>query len=64
MRRRLLYSSLPVSKTDDLHVGQAAKADKATVLQHEITFGVPLSDVDRFFSHSLHYIVVFSFEVG
>ena len=48
MHRRLLYSSLPVPKTDDVHVGQVAKADKASVLQHEIVFvifGVPLASL-------------------
>ncbi|KAE8732257.1 putative beta-1,3-galactosyltransferase 18 [Hibiscus syriacus] len=32
LHRILLYSSLPVSKTDDVHVGQVAKADKASML--------------------------------
>lgn len=32
MHRRLLYSSLPVTETNDVHVGQVAKADKASML--------------------------------
>uniref|UniRef100_A0A2N9EBS0 Galectin domain-containing protein n=1 Tax=Fagus sylvatica TaxID=28930 RepID=A0A2N9EBS0_FAGSY len=37
VHRRLLHSTLPVSKTDDMHVGQIAISRKTSVLQHEMT---------------------------
>ena len=37
VHRRLLHSTLPVSKTDDMHVGQIAISMKTSVLQHEMT---------------------------
>lgn len=36
VRRRLLYSTLPVSKADDMHVGKIADAGKTPLLQHEM----------------------------
>lgn len=36
MHRRVLYSTLPVSKADDLLVGKITTKWKATVLQHEM----------------------------
>ena len=37
VRRGLLHCTLPISKTDDMHVGQIAISRKTPVLQHEMT---------------------------
>ena len=37
VHRGLLHCTLPISKTDDMHVGQIAISRKTPVLQHEMT---------------------------